>query len=51
MNQIKALEEDLIVLAETKAPIGKIELKLVEMKTGTYKYLGLTNEYLEDNKE
>jgi hypothetical protein len=50
LNQIRALETELIMLAELKAPMVNIELKLVEMKTVTEKYLGITNEYLEDNK-
>ncbi len=49
-NQIRALETELIMLAELKSSKYEIELKLAEMKTVTDKYLGITNEYLEDNK-
>lgn len=50
-NQIRALEEDLIVVAEIKAPMEKIELKLSEIKAVTEKLLGITNEYKEDKNE
>lgn len=50
-NQIRGLEQDLIVLAEIKATKEQIDSKMSEMMTVTKKFLGLTNEYKEDNKE